>query len=127
VDVGDIIALSEGILFAGTWIWVLRAKRSWIGWREKSAFFGFLCVSLAVILDLFLTAVMHLRGDSNFAATLFTVTFIAGILLSIAGMVLAIMGKGTPKVATLIWSALVLISAGATVVVMVTAIHPGNV
>jgi|SRR5208282_109230 len=115
MDIGDIVALSEGVLLAATWVWVLRAKRSWSGWREKAALSAFLCATVAVLTDLVLTAVMHFRGESNFAAILFLGTVIAGILLGTAGVVLGFMGKGTPKAASLVWSFVVLVSAAATV------------
>jgi hypothetical protein len=116
IETGDIIAISEGILLAGTWAWVLRVKRAWSGWREKAALAGFLCATLSVVCDLVLTVVMHYRGDGTLAATLFMVAVVAGLLLGTAGVVLGFLGKGTPKVAALTWSGLVLLSVAITVV-----------
>jgi hypothetical protein len=122
MGIGDLIASSEGIFLAGTWAWVLRIKRNWIGWREKSALCAFLCASAAVVLDLILTAVMHFRSESNFAAIFFLATIVAGILLGAAGITLAIMSKGTPKLAALIWSLIVLLSTGATILELMITI-----
>ncbi len=116
MDTGDIVAISEGILLAGTWAWVLRVKRVWSGWREKTAFAGFLCATISVVCDLVLTVVMHYRGDGTLAATLFMVAVVAGLLSGTAGIVLGFLGKGTPKVAALVWSSLVLLSVAITVV-----------
>ena len=116
VDIGDIIAISEGVLLVGTWAWVLRVKRVWSGWREKAALAGFLCATVSVVCDLVLTVVMHHRGDGTFAAILFMVAVVAGLLLGTAGIVLGFLGKGTPKVAALVWSSVVLLLVGITVV-----------
>jgi hypothetical protein len=116
LDFGDIIAISESVLLVGTWAWVLRVKRVWSGWREKSALSGFLCATIAVVFDVILTVEMHFRGDGNFAAILFVVAVVAGLLLGTAGIVLGFLGKGTPKVAALVWSCVVLLSVAITVV-----------
>lgn len=116
MDAGDIVAISEGVLLAGTWVWVLRVKRSWPGWREKSAIWGFICASVAILADLVLTVVMHLRGESAFAGILFLATIVASVLLGLAGIVLGTLGKGTPRLATLAWSLVVLASVAVTAV-----------
>ena len=116
IDIGDIIAISEGVLLVGTWAWVLRVKRVWSGWREKAALAGFLCATVSVVCDLVLTVVMHYRGDGTLSATLFMVAVVAGLLLGTAGIVLGFLGKGTPKVAALVWSSVVLLLVGITVV-----------
>ena len=108
-------AISEGVLLAGTWAWVLRAKRAWSGWREKSALSGFLCATISVVCDMVLTVVMHFRGDNTFA-TLFIVAVVAGLLLGTAGIVLGFLGKGTLKIPALVWSCVVLLSVAITVV-----------
>jgi hypothetical protein len=116
MDTGDFIAISEGVLLAGTWAWVLRVTRVWSGWREKAALAGFLCATISVVCDLVLTVVMHYRGDGTLAAALLMVAVVAGLLLGTAGIVLGFLGKGTPKVAALVWSSLVLLSVAITVV-----------
>jgi hypothetical protein len=116
IESSDIIAISEGVLLAGTWAWVLRVKRVWSGWREKAALSGFLCATISVVCNLVLTVVMHFRGDNPFAATLFVVAVVAGLLLGTAGIVLGFLGKGTLKVPALVWSCVVLLSVAITVV-----------
>jgi hypothetical protein len=116
IESGDIIAIAEGVLLAGTWAWVLRVKRVWSGWREKAALAGFLCATISVVCDLVLTVVMHFRGESSFPATLFLVALVAGLLLGTAGIVLGFLGKGTLKLPALVWSCVVLLSVAITVV-----------
>jgi hypothetical protein len=116
LDTGDIIAISEGVVLSGTWVWVLRVKRGWSGWREKAALWGFVCASVAILADLILAVVMHFRGESTFAAVLFLATVAAGILLGVAGIVLGILGKGSPRLAGLAWSSVTLISVALTAV-----------
>ena len=116
MDTGDIIAISETVLLVGTWAWVLRVKRVWSGWREKSALSGFLCATIAVVFDVILTVEMHFRGDGTLAAILFTVAVVAGLLSGAAGIVLGFLGKGTPKLPALVWSCVVLLSVAVTVV-----------
>ena len=116
IESGDIVAILEGVLLTGTWAWVLRAKRVWPGWREKSALSGFACATISVVCDLVLTVVMHFRGDNPLAATLFVVAVVAGLLLGTAGIVLAFLGKGALKIPALVWSCVVLLSVAITVV-----------
>ncbi len=116
IESRDIIAISEGVLLAGTWAWVLRVKRVGSGWREKAALSGFLCATISVVCDLVLTVVMHVRGDNPFAATLFVVAVVAGLLLGTAGIVLGFLGKGPLKAPALVWSCVVLLSVAITVV-----------
>jgi hypothetical protein len=108
MDAGDIIALSEGLLLAGTWGWVLRIKRVWSGWREKSALSGLLCATIALVCDLIHAVLLHSEG--TFAVILVMVTLVGGLLLGTAGIVLGILGKGTPRVAAVVWSCFVLLS-----------------
>lgn len=121
MDLGDTIAISEGILLAGTWTLVLRNKRRWQGWREKSALWGLVCASIAILLDLSLTVVMHFRADSDFAGLLFLATMVAGLLLGVAGIVLGVVGRGSPRIASLVWSCVTLVSLGATVMLILKA------
>jgi hypothetical protein len=119
VDSGDIFAISEGVLLAATWGWSLRTKRDWVGWREKAALFGLVCASAAIVADLILTVVMHYRGESDFAAIFFLVTVATSVLLGLAALVLGIVGKGTPRIAALAWSLVVLGSAVITIFLVV--------
>jgi hypothetical protein len=107
---GSIIAITETVLLAETWRRTLRKKRSWPGWREKASLWGLVCASLAVVLLLCLVLVLHFNENSNFAAMFFVVENVAGIPLGLAGIVLGILGSGSPKTASLIWSIVALVS-----------------
>jgi hypothetical protein len=115
LESGNIIAISEGVLLAGTWAWVVRVKRVWSGWREKAALCGFVCATISVVCNLILTVVMHFQGERTFA-TLFVVAVVAGLLLGTAGIVLGFLGKGTLKIPALVWSCVVLLSVAISVV-----------
>jgi hypothetical protein len=120
VDPGDMVAVCEGFFLAATWVWILRAKRKWPGWREKLSLYALLCASVSILADLILTSTMHFRGDSTFTAELFVATLVASLLLGVAGIVLAFLGRGSPRIAALIWSGLTLFSVAASVVMAAT-------
>jgi hypothetical protein len=120
IDAGDIVAICEGALLAGTWVWALRVKRSWSGWREKSALLALLCATVAVLADLGLTIVMHFRGENTFVGMLFLVALVGSLLLGTAGIVFGILGRGSPRIAGLLWSCLTLISVASSVFLAAT-------
>jgi hypothetical protein len=74
---------------------------------------------MAILLDLILTAVMLFRGESDFAGALFLATMTAGLVLGVAGLVLGTVGRGTPRIASLIWSCVTLLSVTLTAVLLV--------
>jgi hypothetical protein len=119
MDAGDFVAIAEGVLLAGTWTWVLRAKRTRTGWREYSALWSLICASVAILSDIVLTVVMHYRGETTLAAILFLTALVASLLLGLAGIVLGILGRGTPRVAGLLWSCVTLCSIAASVLLAV--------
>ena len=82
-----------------------------------------LCATIATIADLLLTVVMHYRGSSIFAAQFFIATVISGVVLGVAGIVLGgTLGRGTPRVAALLWSLVVLASIAFTVLQALSAL-----
>jgi hypothetical protein len=116
LDFGDILAISEGAVLVGTWAWVLHNNGPD---GEKSSLGGLFCASMAILLDLILTAVMLFRGESDFAGALFLATMTAGLVLGVAGLVLGTVGRGTPRIASLIWSCVTLLSVTLTAVLLV--------
>gem|GEM_PF-2622291 len=113
---GDVVALLEAIALMGTWYWVLRRPITFDGRRRKFAIFGLGFASLAVISDLILTVVMHFHQnpDDIFAAKAFLAGFLVSIPSALAGLICGIVGKGTPRIAAIIWSTLMLALATAT-------------
>jgi hypothetical protein len=83
-----------------------------------------LCATAATIAALLLTAVMHYRGGSIFAAQFFIAAVVSGMLLGVAGIVLGgALGRGTPRVAALLWSLVVLASIAYTVLQALSALN----
>lgn len=139
MTVPQIMAISEGALavfMAGTWWWVLRQQVVYVGWRRTASLAGLALPTLALIVELVLAAViLHYRsldaldaatlrgGWSTFGGRLWMWSFLATGLLSFCGLVLAILGKGNPRVAAAVWSSVVLGSFFANLVLAVNSFH----
>ncbi len=119
MDAGDFVAIAEGVLLAATWAWALRERRPRTVGRQHSALWSLICASIAILSDIILTVVMHYRGETTLAAILFLNTLVASLLLGLAGIVLGILGRGTPRVAGLLWSCVTLCSIAASVLLAV--------
>lgn len=134
-----IVAILEGVLavcMAGTWWWVLHHQEAYVGWRRTASLAGLALPTVALIVELVLVAVVaHYRslealdaaslrgGWSAFGGRLWVWSFFATGLLSFCGLVLAIVGKGNPRVAAAVWSSLVLCSFFANLVLAVNSFH----
>lgn len=134
-----IVAILEGVFagcMAGTWWWVFRHQEAYIGWRRTASLAGLVLPSLALVVELALAAVVahygslealdaaSTRGEwSSFGGRLWVWSFFAAGLLSFAGLVLAIVGKGNPRVPAAVWSCLVLCSFFANLVLAVNSFH----
>jgi hypothetical protein len=116
VDAGDFIAVAEAFLLAGTWAWALRRKRVWVGWREKSALSALICATVAALADSMLILVLHSHSNSTSTGITFVIALVASLLLGMAGLVLGMLGKGIPRMAGTIWSAVTLLSVAVSVV-----------
>lgn len=139
MTVPQIITISEGALavfMAGTWLWVLRQQVVYVGWRRTASLAGLALPTLALIVELVLAAViLHYRsldaldattlrgGWSAFGGRLWMWSFLATGLLSFCGLVLAILGKGNPRVAAAVWSSVVLGSFFVNLVLAVNSFH----
>ena len=121
MDTGDAITFLETVALAGTWYWALRRPISFDGNRRKLAVLGLGFASLAVLLDLTLTIIMHFHSnpDDVFAAKVFLVVFMLVTLSALAGLICGIVGKGTPRVAAIIWSTLMLAFSAVTLLQLV--------
>jgi hypothetical protein len=139
VNVFGIIVVSEGalvIFLAGTWWWLLRQQDACVGWRRTASLAGLTLPTLALIVELVLVAVVaHYRslealdaassggGWSAFGGRLWVWSFFAVGLLSFCGLILAIVGRGNPRVPAAVWSCLVLGSFFANLVLAVNSFH----
>jgi hypothetical protein len=64
--------------------------------------------------------IMHFRGESAFAAIFFLIALIASLLLGVGGIVLGVLGRGSPRIAGLLWSCVTLISVASSVILAAT-------
>ena len=133
------MAGSEGVLaifIGGTWWWVLRQENAQVGWRRTASWVGLALPTAALIIELWLAAVVaHYRslealdtaslrgGWSAFGGRFWLWSFFATGLFSFCGLLLAIIGKGTPRVAAAVWSSIVLGSFFINLVLAVNSFH----
>ena len=117
MDTGDYVALAEAVGLAGTWLWVLRRNVERQEIRRKLALYAFGAASLSIILDLILTVILHFHQnpDDDIAARAWLILFPSGALTALIGLVLGLIGKGTPRIAAVVWSLVMLISVAITV------------
>lgn len=68
MELGDGVAIVEGVALGGCWIWVQSKRLSFVDWRREAALASFVCASAAVVSDLVLTGIMHWTapGDVTF-------------------------------------------------------------
>ncbi|PYV54966.1 MAG: hypothetical protein DMG91_13330 [Acidobacteria bacterium] len=123
MDVPKLLAVSEGTsvaLIAGTWYWVSRQGNVYANWRNKASFVALVLASVAVAVQFVLAIFTQFRsldaldtaslqgGGNVVVAHLWLWSFFAAGLLSFAGLVLAILGKGSPRLPAGVWSCIVL-------------------
>jgi len=134
-----IMAIAEGALavfIAGTWWRVLRQPDAYVGWRRTASLAGLTLPTVALVVELVLAAVVaHYRslealdaassqgGWSAFGSRLWLWSFFAAGLFSFCRLVLAIIGKGNPRVPAAVCSSLVLGSFFANLVLAVNSFH----
>ena len=138
MDVPKMLAMSEGasiFLIAVTWYWVSRQGVVYATWRNKASLLALVLVSIAAAVQLALAIFTHfhpleamdtasLNGGGNaVAAHLWLWSFFATGLLSFVGLVLAILGKGNPRVPAGVWSCIVLGLFFANLVLAVNSFH----
>ena len=123
MDVPKLLAVSEGtsvVLIVGTWYWVSRQGNVYANWRNKASFVALVLASVAVAVQFVLAIFTQFRsldaldtaslqgGGNVVVAHLWLWSFFAAGLLSFAGLVLAILGKGSPRLPAGVWSCIVL-------------------
>jgi hypothetical protein len=138
MDVPKLLAVSEGasaVLIAGTWYWVSRRGNVYANWRNKASFLALVLASIAVVVQFALAIFTHfhplealdtasLQGGGNaIVAHLWLWSFFASGLLSLAGLALAIVGKGNPRVPAGVWSFVVLGMFFVNLVLAVNSFH----
>jgi hypothetical protein len=123
MDVTRVLAVSEGasvVLITATWYWVVRQGNVYPNWRNRASFVALVLASIAVAIQFALAIVTQLfpletldtaslRGGLNpLIAHLWLWSFFATGILSFAGVALAILGKGNPRVPAGVWSIIIL-------------------
>lgn len=116
MDFGDYVAVTEGVALAGTWFWVLRRNIERNEKRRKLAMYALASASLSVVLDLILTVILHWRQnpDDAIAGKAYLLLFPLSALTALIGLVLGLIAKGTPRIAAVLWSLVMLTSAAFT-------------
>jgi hypothetical protein len=117
LDLGDYVAIAEGIALAGTWFWVLRRNVARDGIRSKLAMYAFGAASLSVIFDLILTVILHFHQnpDDAVAGKAYLLLFPSAALAALIGLVLGFFAKGFPRIAAVLWSLVMLTSVAFSV------------
>lgn len=123
-------------LMGATWWWVLRQPTVSVGWRHIASVAGLVLPTLTLFLELLLAAIVahygSLHGLDDAAAhggwssvighLSLGLSFAAG-LLPLCGLVLAMIGKGSPRVLAAIWSCAALGTFFANFVLAVNSFH----
>lgn len=115
----EFIAVLEGfsgVLMAGTWYWVLRRHDTYASWRRRASLVALMLPSAALAIGLVLAATVHVRsleaidtatlrgGWHAFAGRLWVGALLATGALSLGGLALAAVSKGSPRFAAAVWS-----------------------
>ena len=138
MDVLRIIALSEGaagVLIAWTWYRLPPGGNFRADWRNRASLVALVLASMALAIQLALVLVTWFRpleridsaslqgGWNSFVAYLWLGSFLATGVLALCGVVLAILGKGTPRIAAGVWSFVVLGMFFVNLVFFVNSFH----
>jgi hypothetical protein len=113
----DGIAILECVALAGSWIWLSHKQLSYSDWRRKASLTAFGCVSLAVLLDLINTGILRFVGIERVVlwvglerhGSLVWGLFAAIGTLGGLSLVLALLGRGSPKILAFAWLCFLLI------------------
>ena len=112
MDIMGFMAVCAGVLcflLALNWYFVLRRKVAYIGWRRRAALIALAIPSSALCGELVLTVTAHYyplnkTNDSGLGSNAWAVLFIAVGLLTFCGPIAAIIGEGTPRISSIVWS-----------------------
>jgi len=111
MNFADEIIILIAVLVGGTWIRLRPDRAGYADWRAKASFGALLCGSAAAGIALLLRGLRHFAPnttDLHFRA------LEAMTLLALLGILLGLMGKGSPRLAGLFWSSVMLAVAFVT-------------
>lgn len=116
LEFGDYVGIAEGIALVGTWRWALSRGVPRNGMRHKLAIYALGAASISVVIDLILTLILHFHQnpDDSFAGKAYLLLFPLSALAALIGLVSGLIARGTPRVAAVIWSLLMLASDAVT-------------
>jgi len=139
VNVLEVLGICEGALslfMVWTWMWVLRQQGVYVGWRRTASLLGLALPTSALIVELALAVVLiHYKslegldaasrggGWSAWGARFWTWSFLATGVLSLSGLILAIMGKGSPRAVAAVWSSIMLGTFFVKLILAVNSFH----
>jgi hypothetical protein len=130
-----IIAISEVVLGAfmtATWWLVLSRHEVYVGWRRRASLFGLALPAVALAIEIAVSTTAHfypLRELDEAGGLQAVVALVLGIalivvgLLSLAGLVSALLGKGNPRIAAVVWSFLVFATFLVNQVLAINSFH----
>lgn len=107
-----LMAMSAGVLSVFlmlNWYLILRRKEVYVGWRRWAALIALAFPTAALCGELVLTAIAYFHPLNQMNGTelgldAWGVSFIAVGVLGACGFVVALVGKGSPRIASLVWS-----------------------
>jgi hypothetical protein len=130
-----IIAISEvvlGLFMAATWWFVLRRHEEYVGWRRRASLLGLALPAAALSIEIVVSTTAHfypLReldeagGSRGVLALALGIALILAGMLSLAGLVSALLGEGKPRIEAVIWSFLVFATFLVNQVLAVNSFH----
>lgn len=131
MDLGDGIAIVEGVALAGSWIWLRAKKLSYSGWRRKASLAAFGCATLGLFLDLINTdglrwigieRVVYWVSFERFGSLSRGLFALVGIMACLS-LALALLGKGSPRILALTWFCFLLIPNASTLPLVGSALY----
>jgi hypothetical protein len=105
MDLGLAAGLIGMPLLAGSWAWLLRREPTFPDWRSRAGVASLVCATAAEILGLMLAIILHL-GLASVSEFYFR-SLVAMGLLSLIGIVLGAVSKGSPRLVGTVWSFIV--------------------
>jgi hypothetical protein len=102
MDAVDVLGIIEAALICATWAFVSRESSDFEGWRRKLEVSALVCPTVAVALDLIVTAGRHFHLPVSFEMDLWFSSAIGTILMCFCGLVFAVFGRGRFRIAAIV-------------------------
>jgi hypothetical protein len=101
--ISDFIGIVDTIALATTWWSVARNNASYPDWRRKCALGGLMfgCFSGLMWLAIIVQISMNINDETGYEVPMLALIM---VLFSLVGLILALIGKGSPRKLALFWS-----------------------